>query len=266
MTRVAVTGAAGVIGTVLAADLERDHEVVRVDRVWRTGALHRRQDTRNARLAARLFDGVDVVIDLAGDPSTGSGWPVVTRQNVPAALGALDGARLAGAARVIYASSSHVTGLYERDEPYASICAGRYDGLDPAEIVPITSTSPLRPDSPYAVGKVAAEAAARLSFEQHGLSALCLRIGTVYAADRPASQRGFATMLSHADLCRLVRACIAAPPEVGFGILYGVSANRWRFWDIAEARRLVGFEPIDDAERWREDHRASARSSTAGTR
>ena len=32
----------------------------------------------------------------------------------------------------------------------------------------------------------------------------------------------------------------------------GVSDNKWRFWDISNARELVGYAPRDDAERWRE--------------
>jgi hypothetical protein len=36
-----------------------------------------------------------------------------------------------------------------------------------------------------------------------------------------------------------------------FGIYYGVSDNRWRFWDISEAQSEIGFVPQDDAERLR---------------
>jgi uronate dehydrogenase len=115
----------------------------------------------------------------------------------------------------------------------------------------ITSASPIRPDSPYGVGKAAGEAAARFYAHEHGLSVICLRLGSVYPSNRPGSARGFATMLTHGDLFRLVRACIAAPRSVGFGIIYGVSANTWRFWDVDEGRRLVGYEPVDDSEAWR---------------
>jgi NAD+ dependent glucose-6-phosphate dehydrogenase len=252
MERIAITGAAGLIGRLLAAELGSDHDVRAIDRVWRTGSLRRRQDTRRVELAERLFDGATTVIDLAADARLDAPWQSVLRGNLPATIGAFDAARRAGARRVIFASSHHVTGLYERDEPYASICAGRYEGLDPAAIPKIGAADPVRPDSPYGVVKAAGEAAARYYAEEHGLSAICIRIGTVYQDDRPHSSRGFAKLLTHADLFSLVRACIAAPPEVGFGIVYGVSANKWRFWDLEEARRLVGWEPVDDAERFRD--------------
>jgi uronate dehydrogenase len=251
MERIVVTGAAGLIGRLLTADLARDHDVVGLDRVWREGPLRRRQDVRRSGFARRAFAGADVVVDLAADPRVEAPWRNVVRGNIPATIGAFEAAREAGARRVVFASSNHVVGLYERDEPYASICAGRYAGLDPARIPRLTSDHPIRPDSPYGVGKAAGEAAGRLYAEEHGLSVICLRIGTVYAQDRPGSARGFATMLSHADLFRLVRASIDAPAEVRFAVLYGVSANTWRFWDIEEARRLVGYEAQDDAERWR---------------
>jgi uronate dehydrogenase len=252
MERIAITGAAGLVGRLLAADLGRDYDVKGIDRVWRTGLLRRPQDTRRVGFAARAFEGAHTVIDLAADARLEAPWRSVVDGNVRATVGAFEAARLAGVRRVIFASSHHVVGRYERDEPYASICAGRYEGLEPGAIPMLTSSHPARPDSPYAVGKVAGEAAARVFAEEHGLSMICVRIGTVYPRDRPGSARGFATLLSHADLTRLVRACITAPAHVGFGVLYGVSANTWRFWDIEEARRLVGYEPRDDAERWRE--------------
>ncbi len=253
MERIAITGATGMIGTVLVERLGEHFELRTLDRARRSGLLPRREDTRRIGLTQRVFSGCHTVIDLAADASAGTSWRATTTGNIPATLGMFEGARRAGVRRVIFASSNHVTGLYEREEPYASICEGRYEGLDPAAVPKISSAFPVRPDGPYAVGKVAGEAAGRWYAEEFGLSVICIRIGTVYRDDRPKSQRGFATMLSHDDLLRLIRACIDAPPALGFGILYGVSANSWRFWDLEEGRALVGYEPADDAERWRKD-------------
>ena len=79
----------------------------------------------------------------------------------------------------------------------------------------------------------------------------CVRIGTVNAADRPSRPRHFATLLTHADLVRLVRAAIEAPEDLRYGVFYGVSNNTWRFWDLDAARESLGYVPEDDAERWR---------------
>jgi hypothetical protein len=35
--------------------------------------------------------------------------------------------------------------------------------------------------------------------------------------------------------------------EVKFGIYYGVSNNKHRFWDISNAKEELGYEPEDDA-------------------
>lgn len=195
--------------------------------------------------------GVDAVVDLAALARIDTSLDDVRRQNLVACTNVLDAARSAGVRRVILASSNHVTGLYEQDEPYASIVAGDVAALDPAGIRRITTRDPVRPDSPYALGKVFAEAAARYYAERFGLSAACLRIGTVNGEDRPLSQRACATFLTHADLARLVRCCLEAPDELRYGVYYGVSANTWRFWDLDNAATEIGYAPQDDAESWR---------------
>jgi uronate dehydrogenase len=175
----------------------------------------------------------------------------VRANNIPATLNALEAAHRAGVPRLVFASSNHVTGLYERDEPYASIVEGAYGGLDPAALTRISAADPIRPDGPYGVGKALGEAAGRMYAELHGLSVICLRIGTVNAEGRPLSARQFATLLTHGDLVQLVERSLLAPASERFGIFYGVSGNTWRIWDIADARARLGYEPRDDAEQFR---------------
>ena len=251
MHKIAITGAAGLIGRVLVAGLGERHSVSGLDRDGsRRGAVRRVDLARSKRLDT-LFEGIDTVVDLAALPSPRTTWKDVWENNLPATMNAFEAARLAGVRRVVFASSNHVTGGYEREPPYAAIVAGEYEGLDPQEIPLITSSWPLRPDGPYAIGKALGEAAARYYSDEHGLSAICLRIGTVNAEDRPRAPRHFATLLSHADLLRLVEAAVTAPAEVGYGVYYGVSRNTWRFWDVDDARAEIGYEPQDDTERYR---------------
>ena len=63
--------------------------------------------------------------------------------NVRATVNMLEAAREAGVQRVVFASSNHVVGLYERDEPYASIVAGRYEGIDPRAIPRLMGSPPI---------------------------------------------------------------------------------------------------------------------------
>jgi nucleoside-diphosphate-sugar epimerase len=141
--------------------------------------------------------------------------------------------------------------MYEREWPWSAIVGSDYTGVDPAAIPQIRTSSPIRPDSAYAVGKALGEDAVRLYSDTYGLSAICLRIGTVNRADRPETPRHFATLLTHADLLRLVECALEAPEELRFGVYYGVSQNKWRFWDISDAAADIGYEPQDDAERFR---------------
>jgi nucleoside-diphosphate-sugar epimerase len=249
--RVLITGAAGVVGSVLREHLPSEFVVTAVDRrpPRRSGIL--RLDLADARSARRAFRDVDGAVDLAGVADVDADWTVVWKNNIRATMNALAAARAAGVRRLVYASSNHVTGLYEREEPYASIVASNYEGLDPARIPLLTTSAPIRPDGAYALGKVFGEAAARYYAEAFGLSAICLRIGTVNVEDRPSESRHYATWLSHRDLVSLVSCALRAPEDVGFAVYYGVSANKWRFWDIAAGRDDIGFVPQDNAEEFR---------------
>lgn len=251
MHRIVITGAAGLLGRVLTDGLGERFAVSGLDRTGGRRGDVRRVDMAKPKGIDALFDGFDTVIDLAALPGMRTSWDEVWANNLPATMNALEAARLARVERLVFASSNHVTGGYEREPPYAAIVAGEYDRLDPHATPLIERSWPIRPDGAYAIGKVLGEAAARHYADTYGLSAICLRIGTVNAEDRPLAPRHFATLLSHADLLRLVEAAVTAPAEVRYGVYYGVSRNTWRFWDIDDARDEIGYEPQDDAERYR---------------
>ena len=249
--KVLITGAAGLVGGVLRAGLADDFALRGLDVAPVAGMDSAVADATDLDAGLAAYDGVDTVIDLASVPDQHSPWDVVHANNLPSTRNALESARRAGAKRVIFASSNHATGNYENDEPYASIVAGEYGGLTPGGFPMVTPDMPIRPDGPYGVGKAFGEAIGRYYSDVHGLSVICLRIGTLNRESRPTTVRHFATLLTHRDLVQLVRRCIDAPDSLRFAIFYGVSDNTWRFWDISNARDLIGYAPRDDAERWR---------------
>jgi len=50
----------------------------------------------------------------------------------------------------------------------------------------------------------------------------------------------------------MLELCIAAPSTLTFDIFYAVSDNRWGYRDLEHARRVLGFEPMDRAEDYRQ--------------
>lgn len=254
--KILITGAAGLVGGVLRGGLADDYDIRALDIQPVDGAADGvAADATDLDAGLAAYDGVDTVIDLASVPDQHSPWDVVRDNNLPSTWNALESARRAGAKRVIFASSNHATGNYENDQPYVSIVAGRYAGITPRGFPLVTPNMPIRPDGPYGVGKAFGEAAGRYYSDVHGLSVICLRIGTLNRESRPTAIRHFATLLTHGDLIRLVRACVNAPDDLRYAIFYGVSDNTWRFWDISNARELLGHTPRDNAEQWRNEWR-----------
>lgn len=249
--KVVVTGARGLIGQLLLPALASEFDVSGVDRRTRGRGQVTRRNLTSLRAARSAVRGADVVVDLAAKAASDTPWRDVERNNVPVSMNILEAARLEGVQRVIVASSNHVTGLYELDEPYASVTAGSYEGIEPAALPRLSRDVPARPDGFYALGKLLGEAAGRHYSETGGPSVLCLRIGSVNRSGIPTNPRHFATLLSHRDLIDLVRCCICAPMTLRYGVYYGVSANTWRIWEIADAQKELGYAPRDDAEQWR---------------
>ncbi len=251
--RVSITGAAGTIGTVLAGALRGRYSVAGADVRPDPAAGIVEADMTDLESAVGVLEGADVVIDLAANADQYASWDEVNRNNFPATINAMEAARRVGARRLIFASSNHAVGNFELDSPYREIVAGDYRGLEPGDCPLVGADVPIRPDGPYGVGKALGEAVGRYYSEVHGLSVICLRIGTVNGEDRPLTVRNLATFLFHADLVQLVQRCIEAPRDLDFGIYYGVSNNTWRFWDLTNAEAEIGYRPSENAERFRAD-------------
>jgi nucleoside-diphosphate-sugar epimerase len=246
--KVLITGAAGLVGGVLTRGLRDEVEVVGVDVAAGAAPGVNRLDVRDTAALEPLLRGCDAVVHLAEHPGADLPWDEVHANNLPATWSVLEAAARARVPRVVYASSNYVVAGHELADPFASVLAGDYDGLDPHELPRLGADVAPRPDSPYAVGKVFGEAACRHAADAHGLTAICLRIGTVKEDDRPSKPRHYAKLLTHRDLVSLARACVRAPEDLGFATVYGISANTWRIYDLEGARDAIGYEPSDDAE------------------
>jgi GDP-4-dehydro-6-deoxy-D-mannose reductase len=102
----------------------------------------------------------DAVYHLAGWADVGSSWsnPAgALHLNAVGTLHVLEASREAGVERVLSVASAEVYGVVAEDE------------------LPVREDAPLRPTSPYAASKVAAEAVAQQAFLGHGLGVLRVR-------------------------------------------------------------------------------------------
>jgi uronate dehydrogenase len=178
----------------------------------------------------RAMAGVEAVIHLAGQP-TEAPWPVIRESNIEGTFQLFEAARRAGVRRVVYASSNHAVGFTSR----------------PAGSEQLAADTPARPDTLYGVSKVFGETLGRYYSDRYGFRVACLRIGTF--AERPPDPRSQASWLAPADCARLVDACLRSA-SLDYALIWGVSANRERWWSLAAGERL-GYRPQEDASRYR---------------
>ena len=251
--KIVITGIAGTIGSLIAGELSRDHEVIGLDLRPSDEFQVHLVDLADGDALPALFRGADVAIHLAAEPRHGPeiGWDVLIPRNVRPTANVFQAAHDSGVRRVVFASSMHVMGLYELDEPYLSIAGGKYGDIDPEQVPLVTADMPPRPDGRYAVTKLFGESLGRYYAEAEGMEVVCARIGTVGRDDRPGTDaRSYVSWLSHRDGAAFFRAC-AERPGLGYEILYAGSANKWKVYDTPRAWRVLGFAPADNAEAFR---------------
>ena len=251
--KVVITGFGGRIARVLRENLGGKYEFSGIDRVPVEGPDSLTADLTNYDKILPAFQGKDVVLHLAAEPrhTPDIGWNILMPDNVVATANVFEAARRGGVKRIIFFSSMHVDGKYELDYPYSAIAEGNYQGLDSEKIPLITHDMADRPDGPYAVSKIFGEALARYYAEEYGMTSICIRLGTVSPANRPGSDaRSMVSWFSHRDLVTMVDRCIEVK-NVTFDIFFGASGNTWKIYDTPRAWRVLGFEPLDNAESFR---------------
>lgn len=228
--RVLLTGAAGRIGTALRAGLRGRCELrsldVRPIEDVAEGEEARVVDVRDGAAFAAAAEGCEAIVHLAGIPTTDAPHDALLQVNVLGTYNAFEAAVAARCGRVVFASTNHVTGFY----PSGDV---------------VTPDMPVRPDSLYGVSKVYGEALGRLYHDRHGIDVAAIRIGSFLPS---ASQPRHAhTWISHRDMTELVWRCLVTP-ALGWLVVYGGSANRHSYWADAEARRRIGYTPVDSAD------------------
>ena len=234
--RVLITGARGSIGRCLTDGLKDRYTLRLHNRTPESepeGFEHVAGDLSDYGAVRPMLEGVDTVIHLAANPAVSGSWESVLHDNIISTRNVLEAAREAGSRRVIFASTNHTMGMYDRDGEW-----------------PVYTTMPYRPDSLYGASKAMGEVLGRFYYDEHGLEFISLKIGW-YTAD-----------LSRGKDHPILRALWLGPRDtvnvhigaietaVPFGIYYAVSENPDRRWDISNTMIDLGYRPVD---RWDEE-------------
>ena len=230
--RLLITGAAGVLGKVLRTGLRPHAREIRLSDIAAMdppgdGEEVVRCDLSDKHAVDALVRGCDAIVHLGG-VSVERPFEEILEANIKGVFHIYEGARRHGVKRVIFASSNHVVGFHRQGEVLDADCAKRPDGY-------------------YGLSKSYGEDLSRFYFDRFGIETACLRIGS--SVPEPKDRRMLVTWLSYRDLVELVRCCLAAP-DLGHTIVYGVSANRDKWWDNRKAAHL-GFQPRDSSEPFR---------------
>lgn len=232
--KVLLTGAAGRIGTAFLQQAgERYHMRLadcKQDGLASSGHEVQIFDIADLDACQRACAGMDTVIHLAADPSGKADfYESLLDNNIKGTYNIFRAARDQNCARVIYASSIQAVDAYPLD-------------------VQVSTDMPVRPRSMYGVSKCFGEAVASYFAHTEGLSSIVVRIGTFMniAPDDTVTARNMSTFVSPRDLVQLLVRCIETP-DIQFGMVHGVSNNRFKRLDPTPARELLGYEPQDDA-------------------
>jgi len=202
--RIAVTGATGKLGTVVAAELAAaGHDVLRIDAVGARAADFVQVELTDYGQVVDVLSGLDgrpdpldAVVHLGAVPAGGLRPDSATfHNNMTATFNVFQAARRAGIRRIVHASSETVLGLpFDVAPPY----------------IPVDEEYPTRPESMYSVVKhLEEELGRKLVRWDPELSITGLRFSNVMV---PADYAGFAEWQDDP------------------------SARRWNLWGYIDAR------------------------------
>jgi uronate dehydrogenase len=230
--RILLTGASGGLGRVLRPFLASLCTTLRVSdlRAPEQPLAHEESvacDVGDREAVIDLCRGVDAIVHFGG-VSVEDYFDRILHANLLGTFNVFEAARRLGIRRIVYASSSQVTGFY----PATQV-------VDPS--------MPVRPSSLYGLSKSFGENLARLFHDRYSIETVCLRIAMCFP--EPSTHRMLRSYLSYDDLRSLVARALVAP-DVGFAVVYGVSNNRDTLWRNPDAAR-IGWRPNDSSEPFR---------------
>ncbi|MDD2703262.1 MAG: NAD(P)-dependent oxidoreductase [Candidatus Omnitrophica bacterium] len=236
--KVGITGAGGNVGTTLRKGLGGTYELTVFDmkEIDHPEGKFIKVDFADSKQVGGVFNGLDALIHLAGDPRPNAPRTLTMRNNFLAASFAFEEARKAGVRKIVYASSN-----FYHEGAIGEILQGTQKHL-------ITLDMPPTPLSLYGESKVFGEMAGR-HLAYHGIQFVALRIGWTVPQDDPSIYGGSymrAVFCSKRDLVQAFTRALEI--ETDFMAAFTVSNNTNAVFDLTETRKKLGFDPQDNAE------------------
>ncbi len=226
---VLLTGASGTIGRLLSVRLAELGWTLRLTDVaplpipLPQNASFDRVDLEDQQAVNDLAQGCGLILHFGGI-STEQSFETVLGPNLRGSYHIYEAAR-SQKARVVFPSSVHAVGLYERTEILDQDCL-------------------LRPDGYYGLSKAYGEMLARLYWDKHAVESVLIRIGSVLP--EVPDERILSTWISHGDFVSLIERCAEAE-HVGCSVIWGQSNNSRGFWRH-DARQKIGWTPLDSSD------------------
>ena len=233
---VAVTGAAGRVGRLTARALAGRYRLRLVDLEWPDrpeddpldeavdDAERLAVDLRDPAAWTPVVEGADFVVHLAAQPSPEIGVREAVEDVAMPTAHLIAAAERSALQRIVFASSIHAMGLYERQGQH-----------------PIDPTWPTAPCCEYGNAKVFSEHLLRLLTERTPIAVVCLRLGLT--GHRPTTPHSSSHWLGDEDFGRLLRGALTA--DVCFGAYFGVSVEAQQRWDLSATKADLGYQPAE---------------------
>ena len=234
MKKLVLTGAAGRLGSYLREPLTHlADELVSTDLAEDIGNLYPGESYVKADLASledmmQVMKGADMVVHMGAYADEGP-FEKLLGPNFVGAYNVWEAAYQNGLRRVVYASSIHAVGMYDKNQF-------------------IDTQVPHRPDTFYGLAKCFAEDLGSMYWDKRGLESVHMRI---LSCAQVNNARALGSWLSYDDLIQLATRCIETP-VTGFSIVYGVSNNDRAPVDNSKAS-FLGYRPKDNAEQFAEE-------------
>lgn len=237
MKKLLITGAAGGVASALRKLLGRNYALRLTDISEITDCGENEEfvkaDLGDLDSLQTILADIDGIVHLGGFSVEGT-WDQIMSANIQGTYNLFEAAYRTKVKRIVFASSNHAVGFYNRNKT-------------------IDHTMPFRPDTRYGVSKAFGESLSSLYADKYGAEIMSIRIG--FMADAPRDIRNLAIWVSPRDLAQLITIGLEHP-DIKHEVVFGMSDNSASWWDNSNAIRL-GYKPQDRSADYAEQIRAS---------